>query len=133
MAETKEAGAFLLKFTQSVLTTIINTAARFNSSKLNLLKIVNNLSFQVSKYNKVWYDAAPVGKNVLNDCMKNLSAKLNLTQPYTNHCVRATALTLLDSDGFEARHMAVSGHKNKSTIKSSYSVKCPPPEKMTDF
>ncbi len=101
------------------------------SQEVRQLKIsFNFFSFQVSRYDKVWYDGTPVGKNMLNDFMKNLCIKLNLTQLYTNHCVRATALTLLDTDGFEAHHiMAVSGHKNESMIKSSYSVKCPPQKK----
>ncbi|CAC5420454.1 unnamed protein product [Mytilus coruscus] len=38
---------------------------------------------------------------------------------YTNHCLRATAITLLDQDGFEARDiMAVSGHRSENSIRS---------------
>lgn len=38
---------------------------------------------------------------------------------YTNHSIRATAVTILDKSGFEARHiMAVSGHKNEASIRS---------------
>ncbi len=80
---------------------------------------------KVTKMDVTWYDGVTVGKNSLNDFMLNLSQKVHLSANFTNHCIRAIALTHLDTDGFEARHiMAVSGHKNESTIKSSYSVKC---------
>ena len=58
--------------------------------------------------------------------------ELNLNQVYTNHCLRSTAITVLDGDGFEAWHItAVSGHKNESTVKA-YSVKCSPHQKEAD-
>ena len=49
--------------------------------------------------------------------MKNLSEKAGLSKPYTNHCLRATCITMLDQHGFEARHiMQVSGHRSESSI-----------------
>jgi integrase len=64
----------------------------------------------------ICFDKAPLGKNTLGDKMKNL---LNLSKLYTNHSLRATTITLLDNKGFEARHiMSISGHKNKSSIRS---------------
>ncbi len=51
--------------------------------------------------------------------MKNISKQAGLTKAYTNHSIRATAVTILDKSGFEARHiLAVSGHKNESSIRS---------------
>ena len=44
---------------------------------------------------------------------------LELSKIYTNHSIRATAVTILDKCGYEARHiMADSGHKSKSSIRS---------------
>ena len=44
--------------------------------------------------------------------MSSISKELKLSQKYTNHCIRATAVSLLDESNFEARHiMRVSGHK----------------------
>jgi hypothetical protein len=41
--------------------------------------------------------------------MKILSLKNNLSAVYTNHSLRATTITMLDNEGYEARHiMAIS-------------------------
>ena len=72
-----------------------------------------------------WYDAAPIGRDPLNEHMKNLSVKAELSKVYTNHCIRATVVTKLNEKGFEARHiMATTGHKSESSIRS-YATKCP--------
>lgn len=66
-----------------------------------------------------WYDNAPIGKNTIGDKMKTLSKKSGLSKVYTNHCLRATCVTTLDSVGFEARHiMGVSGHKAETSIRN---------------
>ena len=50
---------------------------------------------------------------------------LKLEGEYTNHSIRATAITTLDNAGFEGRHIIqLSSHKSESTIKQ-YSTKCP--------
>ena len=68
----------------------------------------------------IWYDAAPLGKNTIGNKMKTMSASANLSKVYTNHCLRATCVTVLDQSGFEARHIiiSVSGHKAETSIKS---------------
>ena len=67
----------------------------------------------------VWYDNMVVGERSLGEKMKKISKDANLSKTYTNHSIRATAVTILDRSGFEARHiMAVSGHKNESSIRS---------------
>ena len=59
------------------------------------------------------------GEGSLGEKMKKISKDANLSKTYTNHSIRATAVTILDRSGFEARHiMAVSGHKNESSIRS---------------
>ena len=51
--------------------------------------------------------------------MKRMSKAAQLSREYTNHSIRATAVTILDKAGFEARHiMSVSGHRNESSIRS---------------
>ena len=54
-----------------------------------------------------------------------MSKDINLNdQSYTNHCIRATVLNEV-CEKYEARHaMALSGHKNESSLKQ-YAVKCP--------
>ena len=67
----------------------------------------------------VWYDNMVVGERSLGEKMKKISKDANLSKTYMNHSIRATAVTILDRSGFEARHiMAVSGHKNESSIRS---------------
>jgi integrase len=73
----------------------------------------------VSENQTVWYDNIAVGQNTLGAKLKTLSQELELSKMYTNHCLRATTITLLDENGFEARHiMSLSGHKSESSIRS---------------
>ena len=72
----------------------------------------------VPKDCQVWYDCQSVGKNKLGNKMREISEKAKTSIIYTNHCLRATAITTLDEHGFEARHiMAVSGHKSENSIR----------------
>jgi len=51
--------------------------------------------------------------------MKELSTGAGLSQEYTNHCIRATAITALRHAGFEARNiMTAPGHRNEASVKS---------------
>lgn len=51
--------------------------------------------------------------------MREISTDAELSQTYTNHCIRATYVTILDKCGFEARHiMSISGHRSESIIWS---------------
>jgi len=66
-----------------------------------------------------WYSRVPLGKNTIGNFMKELSKTVSLSKQYTNHSLRATALTVLDHCNFEARHiMRVSGHKSEASIRS---------------
>ena len=50
---------------------------------------------------------------------EELSTDAELSYIYTNHSIRATAITVLDECGYEARRiMAVSGHKSENSIRS---------------
>ena len=51
--------------------------------------------------------------------MTSISKEPKLSQKYTNHCIRATAVSVLDECNFEAHHiMRVSEHKSESSIRS---------------
>ena len=74
----------------------------------------------------VWYEDAPVGRDTINDVMKNISEGARLSYLYTNHSIRATSITTLDSNDIAARHIqAVSGHKSEATIRTNAKY-CPP-------
>ena len=49
-----------------------------------------------------WYCNVPVGKNTLGNFMKDVTRAADLSKQYTNHSIRATAVTVLDHSNFEA-------------------------------
>ena len=74
---------------------------------------------EVSSDAIVWYDKMVVGERSLGDMMKRISKEANLSRIYRNHSIRATAVTILDKSGFEARHiMTVSWHRNESPTRA---------------
>jgi len=67
--------------------------------------------------NPIWYDNKPLGVNKLGSMMKDISQAAELSQIYTNHSVRATAITLWSNAGVANRHiMAISGHRNEQSL-----------------
>ena len=51
--------------------------------------------------------------------MKTISEEARLSKVYTNHCVRATAITLWSNAGISNRHiMAISGHRSEQSLVS---------------
>lgn len=78
--------------------------------------------FQYPKRNfnlsdEIWYEARPIGVNSLDNIMKSISKDAGLSKSYTNHSVRATAITIWSNAGVENRHiMAISGHRNEQSL-----------------
>ena len=65
----------------------------------------------------VWYDNKPLGINKLDSMMKEISQAAQLLRDYTNHSVRATAITLWSNAGVPNRHiMAISGNRNEQSL-----------------
>ena len=82
---------------------------------------------------EVWYDNMLLGENTLGKKMKVISQQAQLSVIYTNHSIRATAVTTFDRSGFEARHiMSVSGHRSESSLKSYCKTGQNTKEKMAD-
>ncbi|CAB4010182.1 Transposable element P transposase, partial [Paramuricea clavata] len=79
--------------------------------------------FQYPKRNwkpddKTWYENRPLGINKLGDMMKDISTAAGLSKIYTNHCVRATSITLWSNAGLTNRHiMSISGHRNEQSLQ----------------
>ena len=66
-----------------------------------------------------WYENKAMGKNTLGSMMQKMSEAANLSRTYTNHCIRATAATVLSAAGVDSRNIcAITGHKNESSLKS---------------
>ena len=84
----------------------------------------SDLFFQLPRrcYNvsdDLWFEPKPIGENTLGNFMPRISAMCSLSRRYTNHCLRSTAIALLDEAQFPSRHiMTVSGHKSENSIKS---------------
>lgn len=69
--------------------------------------------------NSPWFMNAVVGEKKLQSMMKEISQLASLSCTYTNHCIRATTCTILDRAGHKTHEiMAVTGHKNESSVRS---------------
>ena len=63
-----------------------------------------------------WYKKRPVGKHTLGNFMSVMSKQARLSRPYTNHCIRATCISILDSKGFSARDICqISGRASEGS------------------
>lgn len=86
----------------------------------------SNVFFQMPKdyinsQEEAWYYPRPLGKNTLGNMMRTLSEQAGLAAQYTNHCLRATSISLLDEAGYEGRAIQkISGHKSMESL-SHYS------------
>ena len=84
--------------------------------------------FQYPKRNckpcdNVWYENRPLGVNKLSTMMKDISSAAGLSRIYTNHSVRATAITLWANAGLTNREiMAISGHRNESSLQNYHNM-----------
>ena len=73
----------------------------------------------VTQEDQVWYDNKPLGVNKLPGMMKEISKLASLSKIYTNHSVRAIAITLLSDRQVPSRHtMAISGHCSEASLKN---------------
>lgn len=66
-----------------------------------------------------WYCNAPLGEYSLNNMLKDMSKRAGIQPHLTNHCLRATSVTVLSNNNCEVRHIkAVTGHKSDTSIES---------------
>jgi hypothetical protein len=63
-----------------------------------------------------WYMNAKVGENIISKMMKRICDLCKLSRGYTNHCVRATAITILARDYQDTDIQAISGHKSLGSL-----------------
>ena len=104
----------------------------YKALKLYLEKVNPNCSsfFQYPKENfspeeDAWFEQRPLGVNTLAKMMKKTSEVAGLSNIYTNHSVRAMAITLWSNAGIPNRHiMSISGHRNEQSLPH---YNCQPP------
>ena len=91
---------------------------------MKLLNDENTSLFQRPKMgyrlhdSKLMYDNAKSGRDTLGNMMSVMSKSAGLSKRYTNHCVRATCVSLLDENFDPTQIMGVSMHKSLTSILS---------------
>ena len=67
---------------------------------------------------EIWYCRMVVGERTLGNMMAHMSDEFKLSKRYTNHCLRVTAISVLDQSGVAGRYtIQISGHKNEEILK----------------
>ena len=62
---------------------------------------------------------SPLGVNILDSMLKLMSSQAGIQPHRTNHCLRATSVTVLSDNNWETRHIkSVTGHKSDNSIES---------------
>ena len=51
--------------------------------------------------NTVWYATCPVGHNTLENLFRDMTSRAGIDPPMTNHCIRATSITVLSAANVE--------------------------------
>lgn len=65
----------------------------------------------------VWFCNSPLGISHLSSMMRTMSVNAAIIPPRSNHCVRATSVTILSDANLETRHIkCVTGHKSDTNI-----------------
>ena len=73
-----------------------------------------------------WYKKEPVGINTIGKIMPKISAAASLSKTYTNHCVRATTITVLFRGGVRPQSiMARTGHRTLQGLNPYISKSTP--------
>ena len=96
-------------------------ALQFYISKLNpkCTAFFQYPKLKWSPSDSIWYENRPLGIQKLGTMMKEMSEAADLSKKYTNHSVRATAITLWSNAGLSNRHiMAISDHRNEQSLRS---------------
>jgi hypothetical protein len=70
----------------------------------------------LSNTSSKWYHDVKVGQNTIAKMMSRISTEFHLSEPYTNHCVRATAITLLGLEFGDVDICSISGHKSLNAL-----------------
>ncbi|KAK3718797.1 hypothetical protein QZH41_003008 [Actinostola sp. cb2023] len=64
-----------------------------------------------------WFRNEPLGKNTITKIMERISVKAELSERYTNHCVRASTVTSLYQRGVDTKKIcAITKHKDERSL-----------------
>ncbi|CAH3194492.1 unnamed protein product [Porites evermanni] len=88
-----------------------------------------NPELEVLFQHQVWFCNLPIGESTLGNMMKTMSLAASIILHLTNHCVRATSVTVLSDHNVEVRYIkGVTGHKSTTSIES-YNARASPWQK----
>lgn len=67
----------------------------------------------------VWYSPRKLGHNTLENMLKIITTRAEISPYLTNHSLRATTVTVLSSNNIETRKIkAVTGHRSDTSVES---------------
>ena len=70
-------------------------------------------------HDKIWFCSVPLGITTLDNMMKKMSKRAGIEPQLTNHCLRATSVTVLSDHNCETRHIkSITGHKSDQAVES---------------
>ena len=70
-------------------------------------------------HDKIWFCSVPLGITTLDNMMKEMSKQAGIEPHLTNHCLRATSVTVLSDHNCETRHIkSITGHKSDQAVDS---------------
>jgi hypothetical protein len=70
-----------------------------------------------SESSQIWYDNQKCGVNTVGKFMNKISEVAKLSKAYTNHCARATCITILGKTFQDTDIATHSGHKSMNSMK----------------
>ena len=78
---------------------------------------------QSKKFNpaadKICFCSAPLGTTTLDNMMREMSKRAGIEPHLTNHCLRATSVTVLSDHNCETRHIkSITGHRSDQAVES---------------
>ena len=85
----------------------------------SLFNCCSKQALSVPCSNDVWYDSKCLSARAYLSFMADICKSSGTSKTYTAHSPRATAITAMNDEGFDTRHiMFMSGHRNEKFVRS---------------
>jgi hypothetical protein len=117
-------GLDMTKSTEAIIVETNDSQCPVSQFELYLSKLHPHNSFlwqhsrnHFNEADSCWYSCRKIGANTMAAFMSKISEYLHLSQKYTNHCLRATGITVLGRKHFQDSEIAsFSGHKSHESL-----------------
>ena len=88
------------------------------SSLFQKARSIDSKKFNPAK-DMTWFCCSPVGHNTIENMLRGMTTRAKIVPHLTNHCLSATAVTVLSAADVQDRHITkVTGHKSVESIRS---------------